>query len=82
MADQRYGAHKCNAFCFGGLHAVFYDYETSELAHLEEAGRILASQNGLDFTGITRVNAPTAPPVGTPTREGVARGRVIVWGRG
>jgi hypothetical protein len=73
--------HKCNAFCFGGLHAVFMDYESTEFAHMEGAGKIIANQNGFDYAGFTNVQAPGAAPVGTPTREGVARGRVIIWGR-
>lgn len=71
----------CNAWCFGGLHAVFYDIEASEIAHLQDAGKILAAQNGMEFAGATMVNAPGAAPIGTPTREGVARGRAVIWGR-
>lgn len=75
---------RCNPFCFGGLHAVLFDVESSELAHLETATKILAANAGLAPAGYTLVTPPReagAAAPGTPTREGMARGRVIVWGR-
>lgn len=73
--------HTCNAFCFGGVHAVFMDVEASELAHIEGAAKIIAAQNGLEPAGYTLVSPPQSAPAGTPTRFGVQRGRVIIWGR-
>lgn len=73
---------KCNAWCFGGLHAVLFDVEASEVPHLQTgAGQILAAQSGLEYAGFSMVNAPGSAPMGTPTREGIARGRVVIFGR-
>jgi hypothetical protein len=73
--------HKCNAWCFGGVHAVLYDVEPSEVANLEGASRILAAQNGMEYVGFSLVQPQGVAPMGTPTREGIARGRVVIWGR-
>lgn len=73
--------HACNPWCFGGLHAILFDTEASERAVLEQiAGRLAAGQ-GYSYVGHAEVRPAGAPAPGQPSKEGVTRGRVVIWAR-
>lgn len=73
--------HTCNPWCFGGLHALLFDSGSGDRSQTEPIARALAQRSGFLYAGAQEVQAPGAPLPGTPTRQGVTRGRVVVWGK-
>lgn len=73
--------HTCNAWCFGGVHALIFENSMSDRAHTEPIARALAQRAGLQLAGIQEIFAPGAPRMGAPTKDGVARGRVVIWAK-
>ena len=73
--------HTCNAWCFGGIHALLFDSEVTERATLERTGLALAQREGLQFVAVAEVRPAGSPAPGTPTASGIARGRIVVWAR-
>lgn len=73
--------HVCNPWCFGGTHAILFDTEASERAVLEQIASRLAAGQGYSYLGMTEVRATGSPAPGQPTKDGIARGRVVIWAR-
>jgi hypothetical protein len=73
--------HTCNPWCFGGLHAILVDNLGADRAQAMPVAQAMAQRAGLVYAGASEVRAPGAPLPGTPTPQGVARSRVVVWAR-
>jgi hypothetical protein len=73
--------HTCNPWCFGGLHALLFDTEISERAAIGPVAQQLARQSRLEMVSFDEIRPTGQPAPGTPTQQGVARGRMVIWAR-
>jgi hypothetical protein len=70
--------HTCNAWCFGGVHAVLFDTEISDRGALDAVAKNMAGYVGT-YLGHMEIAVPGQAAPGTPTQRGVARGRCVAW---